>query len=136
VLTSSVRVVLTAAAVAVLGMVSGCGQPASVGPRQAAVRFADASASGDGEKACAALAPATSSEIEQSEGEPCPKAVIAENLPRAGAVRQVQVFGTMAQVRLQRDTMFVSRFPIGWRVVAAGCKPAPGHPYDCQVQGG
>jgi hypothetical protein len=45
-------------------------------------------------------------------------------------------FGTMAQVRFSGDVMFVSEFGNGWKVMAAGCSPVPGHPYDCTLQGG
>jgi hypothetical protein len=46
-----------------------------------------------------------------------------EGLPAADALEGTAVFGTMAQVRFEGDTLFVSRFPRGWRVMAAGCTP-------------
>jgi hypothetical protein len=39
-------------------------------------------------------------------------------------------------VVLERDTVFLSRFPTGWKVTAAGCVPRPGRPYQCAVKGG
>ena len=33
------------------------------------------------------------------------------------------------------DTVFLLRFPDGWRVSAAGCTPQGEAPYDCEVQG-
>ena len=32
--------------------------------------------------------------------------------------------------------LFLSQFPDGWKVVAAGCIPQPGRPYQCTVEGG
>jgi hypothetical protein len=43
--------------------------------------------------------------------------------------------GTMAQVRFREDTVFMSEFRHGWKVMAADCKPRTGRPYDCQIQG-
>jgi hypothetical protein len=57
-------------------------------------------------------------------------------VPAAGAVENTDAFGTMAQVRFAQDTMFLAEFKDGWKVMAAGCAPEPGHPYDCQLQGG
>jgi hypothetical protein len=42
----------------------------------------------------------------------------------------------MTQVRFAQDTIFLARFQSGWKVMAAGCSPVPGHPYDCRLQGG
>jgi hypothetical protein len=120
----------------VLGIVSGCGRPSVPGPRQAASDFEKAVQARHGDSACRALAPSTKSELRQSEGTPCPTGVLKLHLPTAGSVQHVQVFGTMALVRFTRDTMFVSRFHHGWRVLAAGCRSVPGHPYDCDLQGG
>jgi hypothetical protein len=72
----------------------------------------------------------------QSERQPCAAAILSEKLPDPGSVERSSVFGTMAQVTFRSDTMFVARFKSGWKVMAAGCKPVPGHPYDCKLQGG
>jgi hypothetical protein len=50
----------------------------------------------------------------------------------------VDVFGHDAIVRFSGDTVFLARFPEGWRVTAAGCQPGPSDqkPYDCTVSGG
>jgi hypothetical protein len=115
---------------------SGCGSDPSVGPRQAAKGFASALVAGDGQAACAVLAPATKSELEQSSAKTCASAITEERLPEAGAVRRSTVYGSMAQVSFTGDTMFVAQFKTGWKVMAAGCSPVPGHPYDCELQGG
>ncbi|XVQ89797.1 hypothetical protein ACQP2K_21000 [Microbispora siamensis] len=53
---------------------------------------------------------------------------------RAGAVRGVDVWGDEARVRVDGDTLFLHRFPDGWRVRAAGCEPHPEQPYECEVE--
>ncbi|MGQ4388544.1 hypothetical protein [Streptomyces sp. SAS_270] len=74
--------------------------------------------------------------MEQSAGSPCTKALPEEQLSYAGAVRKVHVYGRQAQVVLGTDTLFLSVFPAGWRVTAAGCVPRPEQPYQCKVKGG
>ena len=123
-------------AVVALGASTGCAAQADPAARDAAARFARAVAAKNGAEACQLLAPGTRSELEQSSGEGCPRAVLTEGLPRAGAVDAFSTFGTMAQVRFSGDVMFVSEFGNGWKVMAAGCSPVPGHPYDCTLQGG
>ncbi|WP_189111633.1 hypothetical protein [Streptomyces camponoticapitis] len=48
----------------------------------------------------------------------------------------MDVFGRQARAVLVSDTLFLSQFPDGWKVVPAGCEPHPGHPYRCSVKGG
>ncbi|GIF17133.1 hypothetical protein Ate01nite_71650 [Actinoplanes teichomyceticus] len=124
-------------AAAAVAAAAGC---ASVGDRGAAaadvaVRMLRAAQTGDGSTACALLAPDTVAAIERSAGKPCPEAILDEDLPRPAAVTATQVYGQRAQVRLTGDTVFLGAFPGGWRVVAAGCVPRDGRPYDCTVQG-
>ncbi|MGI5399221.1 hypothetical protein ACQEVG_07150 [Streptomyces sp. CA-135486] len=90
---------------------------------------------GDNTAACELLAPGTRSEGEESGQKPCAVALGEEQLPSGGAVRAVEVYGQQAMVTLERDTLFLSQFPGGWRVVAAGCRPEAGKPYQCQVKG-
>ena len=124
------------ALLAVTGCAVGCAAPGSSAAQQAAVAFTRAVTAKDGARACAVLAPGTRSELEQSEGKKCSEAVLSLGLHPAGAPGRTRVFGTAAQVKFTSDTMFLGRFRSGWRVVAAGCKPVPGHPYDCLLQGG
>ncbi|MEV5173259.1 hypothetical protein AB0L10_19730 [Streptomyces flaveolus] len=117
---------------------SGC---ATLGEREtaasrAAVRFEESVRRADGPRGCAALAPETRQEVEQSAESSCAKALPQERLPYGGAVRGVRVYGRQAQVVLDRDTLFLSAFPAGWLVTAAGCVPRPEQPYQCKVKGG
>ncbi len=119
-------------------VMSGC---ASVGEREdaasaVALRMLTAVDGGDGAAACATLAPETLADLERSAEEPCPAAIVQENLPGPGRVEQSRVYGQWAQVRLTGDTVFLALFPGGWRVVAAGCTPRGERPYDCVLRGG
>lgn len=100
-----------------------------------ATRLLDAVQAGDGVAACAALAPDTTAELEQSAGKPCAEAILDQELPVAGTVAGSEVYGQWAQVRLTGDTVFLGVFPDGWRVVAAGCTSRQERPYDCTLQG-
>ncbi|MEU6091635.1 hypothetical protein ABZ865_33640 [Streptomyces sp. NPDC047085] len=102
----------------------------------AALRFEESVRQGEGARACAALAPETRRELEESAKTACVKALLDERLPRAGAVRGVQVYGRQARVVLAADTLFLSFFPAGWKITAADCVPRPQQPYQCQIKGG
>jgi hypothetical protein len=132
--TAGRRVGAVAAAAALL-LATGCGS-AQPGASSVATRFVEALDADDAGAACGFLAPATKSELEKSAGKPCPAALTEEDLPSAGPVEKTEAFGTMAQVRFAEDTMFLAEFQGGWKVMAAGCSPEPGHPYDCRLQGG
>jgi hypothetical protein len=87
-----------------------------------------------GAKACSLLAPGAVNELEASSGQPCDQAILEEDLGAAGEPLGVQVFDTMAQVRFESDTVFLSRYDGKWLVVAAACVPQSGRPYDCDIQ--
>jgi len=118
-------VIAVAAAVLATG---GCG-----GTSDAAV----SSVSDTFRRACALLSAQTVSDLEQSSGRPCATAVLQEHVPTTGDPTAVEVYGRMAQVRYADDTIFLSRFHQGWRLVAAGCQLASGaaQRFDCQVKG-
>ncbi|MEV5973401.1 hypothetical protein [Streptomyces sp. NPDC051921] len=116
---------------------TGCGAPAA---RQdaaaaAAAAFEAAVAAGDHVRACALLAPQTRQQLEQGEQAACPTAFAAQELPRTRGIRGVEAYGRQARVRMAGDTLFLSLFTAGWKVVAAGCTPRPDRPYDCLVKG-
>ena len=125
------------------GLVGGCavlavgGCAAPPGPAgSTASRFVAAVGRSAWSTACAMLAPVTRDDLEQSAGTPCADALAQVGLEPAGPVVRVEVFGTMAQARMGQDTVFLARFPGGWKVLAAGCSPQVGRPYDCRLQGG
>ncbi|MDT7841814.1 hypothetical protein RQC66_13825 [Streptomyces justiciae] len=117
---------------------SGC---ATLGEREtaasrAALRFERSVRQADWSRACAALAPQTRQELTESAKTSCVKALPDEELPYAGALRGSEVYGQQAQVVLTTDTLFLSAFPTGWLITAAGCEPRPHQPYQCKVKGG
>lgn len=117
-------------------LVSACGSPADHAAERSSSDLRDAIASQDGAAACALLSPSTVDELEQSAGRPCPEAILEETVPTDGTASRVRVFGSMAEVRYDGDTVFLSRFPEGWRVSAAGCTATPRGTYDCVINGG
>jgi hypothetical protein len=127
----------TSIMVAAVVVLAGCGPAGDRAQAASAVatRLLAAAADRDGAAACAVLAPETTAELEESAGEPCPEAILGEDLPAPGPVARTAVYGQWAQVRLATDTVFLGVFPGGWRVVAAGCSPRGDRPYDCTLQG-
>jgi hypothetical protein len=119
-----------------LGLVlTGCGDSEDSAVEAVAGNLLEATSTGDGRAACQMLSPHTRDELEQSSGKPCERAILEESIGRGGAVRDAQVFETMAQVRFDDETVFLSRFDSGWLVVATACTPRPEGPYECSVSG-
>lgn len=123
-----------AGAVAVLLVLAGCG--ASDDPVADRVQhFHQALAKDDGGGACADLAEETRTTLERQESKPCAEAIASQQLPQGRGNGEVVVYGSMAQVRYDDETVFLSRFAEGWRVVAAGCKPTSGdQPHECALE--
>ncbi|MEU2393480.1 hypothetical protein [Streptomyces sp. NPDC007369] len=115
----------------------GCSAPAvrEGAAGRAGLAFEAALAAGDHVRACGLLAPSTRRQLEQEEQQDCARALAAERLPRAGALRDATVYGRDAMARMTGDTLFLSLFTDGWRIVAAGCTPEPEKPYRCLVRG-
>lgn len=134
--TRALRAALGAGAAALL--LAGCGASASrvSGARTAGEEFVRVTASGDYEAGCRLLAPDTRDALEQQGHQECGPALGAEDLPKAGAVRATEVHGRQALLRLDGDTLFLSLFHGGWKVVAAGCTPQGEQPYQCELKGG
>lgn len=116
---------------------SACGgSTADSDAADVAAEFHGALVERDGSGACALLAPSTRSELKQSSGQPCAKAIVAERLPTPTQPESTAVFDTAATVRYSDEAVFLARFDDGWKVVAAGCTPRPPDPYDCVISGG
>ncbi|KOG41248.1 hypothetical protein [Streptomyces decoyicus] len=131
-----------AGALVVLATVSGC-DTLSARREQVTAKvagFERALAAGQLGRLCATLAPATREELEQSARSRCDRAIgqaiEEQELPAAGAVRGVDVYGDQARVLLEQDTLFLAHFSAGWKVTAAGCRPRPQRPYQCEIKGG
>jgi hypothetical protein len=124
-------------AVALMATMTACTGPGEDGDAaaSAARALSSAVAAGDGEAACATLAPDTVAELEESSGMACAQAVTEEDLPEPGTVETVDVYGQWARVVTSTDTVFLGAFGDGWRVVAAGCRSRGERPYDCRLQG-
>jgi hypothetical protein len=119
-----------------LGLVlAGCGDSEDSAVEAVARDLLEATGAGDGQAACDVLSPHTRDELEQSSGKPCERAILEESIGRGGTVRDAQVFETMAEVRFDDETVFLSRFDSGWLVVATACTPRSEGPYDCSVSG-
>ncbi|CAM5280469.1 hypothetical protein SALBM135S_08638 [Streptomyces alboniger] len=124
--------------VALLGALTGCGHVhvREDAAAHAATRFEEALRAPDTARGCAALAPGTRDELERTAELPCARALPDAGLPEAGPVRTVDVHGRQARVVAAGDTLFLSSFPHGWKVVAAGCTARPEKPYQCLIKGG
>jgi hypothetical protein len=128
------RAVSGAVAVAAALLLAACAGTQDEPATAAARDLLAAAGRGDGGAACALLAPAAVEELEQSSGKPCDEAVLDEDLGSGDTRLDVEVFDTMAQVRFEDETVFLSRFDGDWLVVGAGCVPQPTGPYDCSIQ--
>jgi hypothetical protein len=125
-----------AAVLLVLAVLPGCGTGADDrDARSAATRFEAAIQAHDGAAACDQLSDDASSKLESSEKKPCGKAILSIELKPSRAVVETSVWVTSAQVRLAHDTLFLDETPRGWKISAAGCKPQPEKPYDCELEG-
>jgi hypothetical protein len=125
-------VIIKAAALALLLATAACGGgQAADDATEAATRFEQAVHSKDFGAACALLSP----EVQQSLDD-CAAELKDAELPATSGAAASAVYGQNGIVRWPTDTLFVSRFPGGWRVIAAGCVSRPDRPYDCSVSGG
>ena len=87
--------------------------PDSTAAADVAVAFHRAVQDGDGNTACAFLAPATVEDLEITSGQPCPDAVLAADLTDAREVQDTQAFGRGAQVLMDGDAVFLAVFETG-----------------------
>lgn len=123
------------AALGVAGvLLCACANPSSLDAARSATAFASEAGARDAAAACALLTPTTRAALEHVDDLPC-LAALPRHPVGSGTVRSVEVWGTWAQVRLDDDTLFLTRTADGWRVAAAGCEPHGDAPYDCRVVG-
>jgi hypothetical protein len=125
-----------AVAVLTLTLLAGCSGSDAAGAARAASDFAVAVSDSDGGRACTLLSPALARSLADAQGTPCASAVLGQQLPPPAPTERTEVDGQQAFVVTRTDTMFLSRFPGGWRVIGAGCVPEGDAPYDCAVSGG
>lgn len=131
-----------AALALVLVASAACSSPAQVRDDVADVvrQFSAAVDAGDGEAACALLAPAVVDAVEDDEGEPCAQALTSGDLGAELVSRvadgevTVRRAGGQAQARTPQDTLFLAASGDGWVVTAAACDPRPPRPYDCALE--
>lgn len=122
--------------IALLSVLPACGSTHEGDVEAVSERFHQALQAGDGEAACELLSDEVQKELQDSTGSACAEAVLDSGVPDGGTVDRVSVFDTAAQVRHSDDVVFLSDFPDGWRIIAAGCDEQAAAPYDCQVHGG
>lgn len=103
--------------------------------RAVATAFYAAAERHDGARACALLSSDTRKALENQESERCVKAIEKVDL-NGGPVADVSVYSVQAAVELRGgDTVFIEDTKQGWRVSAAGCRPAgQGEPADCDLE--
>lgn len=120
------------------GLCTGCASSERA-PDAAAVveRFQVALERGNGEAACAEVGEETRTALEQQDGRPCARAILALDLPSGGTGLSTSVYVTSASVALDEGgTLFLDQAADGWEIAAAGCRPtAPDLPYDCELEG-
>lgn len=84
--------------------------------------------------ACALLAPATLTALQDHDGD-CPTGLPQQIQPPSDLATSTAVYGKYAIVHVGADTIFAARFDDGWRVTAAGCTPQADRPYNCKIKG-
>jgi hypothetical protein len=126
----------TALAIACL-TAAGCGAEEERDAAAAAERFQAALERGDGRAACRELSANAESAVERQENAACEEAILRLDLPRATVATKARVYLRSASVDLAEGSVtFLGEGPAGWKITAAGCTPgAPGHPYDCELEG-
>ena len=131
------RIAQATSALLAVATFAGCGTGSSERDATAVVeRFQTALAARDGRAACVQLTPATRAALERQEMSPCGRAVLRLPLRGGGDVVDVKIYlnSGLAEVRA-RGLAFLDQTSAGWRISAAGCRPAePNMPYECGLE--
>jgi hypothetical protein len=114
-------------------LTSACGSTQDASAAAAASGLLRSAHDGDGAAACAYLAPAVRSELEDTSGKPCAEAILEESLGGGSAPAYAEVFDTAARAEVGPEVLFLSRYDGRWLVIAAACTAVPAQPYDCSV---
>jgi hypothetical protein len=124
-----------AVAAALLLVLPGCGTAGSERDARASVqRFFVAVGARDGAGACRELSEGAVSEVEKSERKPCAQGILSQDVSPAPVV-DVKVYMQSAQAKLRGGAaVFLDQTRQGWKISAAGCKPQPGKPYQCELE--
>jgi hypothetical protein len=112
-------------AVAAAADLTGCSGADPTGPERAAASFEIAVAAADAEAACELLSPAVRAAVGEDAGGSCPDAVRESPPASSPDVVRTSRYGRQAVVVTAADTLFLSEFPGGWKVIAAGCERGP-----------
>ena len=120
---------------AAMVLASGCSSTHEDEVEQVAEQLHAALRVDDGAAACELLSEEAQKALQDS-GDSCELAVLDAGLSPDGRVEKVSVYDTSGQVRYDDDVVFLSEFPEGWKVIAAGCEKQAAAPYDCTVDGG
>jgi hypothetical protein len=123
--------------VAVSLAAGGCGSQAADSVSNRADHFYAAIKAEDAASACDDLAPEAREALEEQEGKPCDDVILDQSLPDAVQHGTSKVYGSMAQVVYQDETVFLSRYDGRWLVTAVGCPPvSDDRPHECTIKVG
>jgi hypothetical protein len=127
---------LALVAIGVSLLAPGCGASDADGASAAAHRLYAAVNEDDGVTACEQLSDDTRKQLVSEERKPCPEAILDVELSGTRSIA-ASAYVTEAKVDLDGgDSVFLEETDEGWKVTAAGCRPAPGEetPYDCELE--
>lgn len=114
-------------------LLAGCGVSGAQGDvTRTATTFQEAVQDKQLDRACALL----SEKVLSSLTDGCEQELKAAEVPAASGTPTTDVYGQNGLVRWSGEAVFVSRFPEGWKVVAAGCEARKNEPYECSISGG
>ena len=128
-------------AVACAGLLSlltlaGCASDRTAAAAGAAQEFYRAFIAGNVSEACSLLQAETREETARTGGAgSCENQLRGQQLPDAGKILHIDIYGRNALVKFENDTVFLTTSKDGWKITAAGCTPNGEAPYRCEVGG-